>query len=295
MKTGLVIPLFKKRQRNNLINYRGVCPLTMAPRILARVLATRLRKWAEEMNLMDDNQQGFRTGRSTADATQVLIRTHDKAQRTVEISVKQPDDPVTKAYPRVDRPIVWSILTKFGMKGKMRRALEAIHEKTEYKIRGKETDSTSWTTKKGLREECVPLNSNETGQEERRKRCEEDGTNLGIEWQYIPGHSLPPKDRRKARGNTSTKKVDGSKKSATLEKKNVWSSEETKRTQYGYAQNILGQEARCETKSKQNDEGLFCVEEEAEIEQADKESPSESCRSVCRIDGLVRCTNPTLA
>ena len=56
-----------------------------------------------------------------------------------------------------------------------------------------------------------------------------------------------------------------------------------------------GQEARCETKSEQNDEGLFCVEEEAEIEQADKERASESCRSVCRIDGLVRCTNLTLA
>ena len=30
--------------------------------------------WAEEMNLLYENQAGFRKGRSTADATQVFIR-----------------------------------------------------------------------------------------------------------------------------------------------------------------------------------------------------------------------------
>ena len=90
------------------------------------------------MNLIDDNQQGFRTGRSTADATQCFIRIHEEAQGTVDPSVKQPEDPVatlldiTKAYPRVNRPILWSILTNFGMKEKMRRALEGIHEQTKY-------------------------------------------------------------------------------------------------------------------------------------------------------------------
>ena len=75
--------------------------------------------------------------------------------------MKRPEDPVatlldiTKAYPGVNGPMLWSILTKFGMKGKMRSALEAIHEQTEYKIREKESNSTSWTSKRGLREGCA--------------------------------------------------------------------------------------------------------------------------------------------
>ena len=54
IKEGQVIPLHKKGPRNNLNNYRGVCLLAMASRILARVLATRLRDWAETLNLLGE-------------------------------------------------------------------------------------------------------------------------------------------------------------------------------------------------------------------------------------------------
>ena len=40
VKTGLMMPLHKKGSRSKLKNYRGVCLLSMASRILARILAT---------------------------------------------------------------------------------------------------------------------------------------------------------------------------------------------------------------------------------------------------------------
>ena len=48
--------------------------LDMGSRILARFLKTRLRWWAEHLQLLDDNQNGFRQGRSSADATQIMVR-----------------------------------------------------------------------------------------------------------------------------------------------------------------------------------------------------------------------------
>ena len=48
--------------------------LVMASRILARVWTTRLRWWAELLQLLDDSQKGFRQERSTADATQIMVR-----------------------------------------------------------------------------------------------------------------------------------------------------------------------------------------------------------------------------
>ena len=74
LKTGVVIPLHKKGDRDNPNNYRGICLLSMGSRILARILADRVRIWSEEMNLLDDEQAGFRKNRSTADATQVMVR-----------------------------------------------------------------------------------------------------------------------------------------------------------------------------------------------------------------------------
>ena len=68
IKVGLVVPLFKKGERNNINNYRGVCLLAMGSRILAKVLTNRLRDWTEKIGVLEENQQGFRRGRSTADA-----------------------------------------------------------------------------------------------------------------------------------------------------------------------------------------------------------------------------------
>ena len=68
------VHLHKKGDRNDVINYRGVCLLAMGSRILAKFLSKKLRNSAECLGLLDDNQSGFRTGRSTADATQILVR-----------------------------------------------------------------------------------------------------------------------------------------------------------------------------------------------------------------------------
>ena len=37
-------------------------------------MANRLRIWAEKLQLLDDEQAGFRKERSTADATQIMVR-----------------------------------------------------------------------------------------------------------------------------------------------------------------------------------------------------------------------------
>ena len=53
--------------------------LAMGSRVLARVCAKRMRWWAEHLNLMDENQWGFREGRSTANVTQVIVRMKEDA------------------------------------------------------------------------------------------------------------------------------------------------------------------------------------------------------------------------
>lgn len=55
LKVGLMVPLFKKGDRNDRNNYRGVCLLAMGSgsRILGRVVAKRLGWWAEHLGLLD--------------------------------------------------------------------------------------------------------------------------------------------------------------------------------------------------------------------------------------------------
>ena len=86
----------------------------MKSRILARIVANRLRWRSDHLGLTDDNQNGFRTGRSTADATQVIIRIEEnvedlrrRRERWGEDNSIREENPsarlldLRKAYPRV--------------------------------------------------------------------------------------------------------------------------------------------------------------------------------------------------
>ena len=83
-REGWVIPLHKKGDRNKLDNYRGVCLLALISRIIARIYATRIREWAETIEVLGENQNGFREGRSTCDSRQISIRLDEEARRVME-------------------------------------------------------------------------------------------------------------------------------------------------------------------------------------------------------------------
>ena len=74
LKVELMIPIHMKGPRNNKNIYHGVVLLAMGSRILARIIASRLKAWVEGMELLIENQKSFRPRRSTADATQTFVR-----------------------------------------------------------------------------------------------------------------------------------------------------------------------------------------------------------------------------
>lgn len=214
VKAGQVVPIFKKGDRNNRNNYRGVCLLAMASRIIARVLASRVRWWAERMNLLDDTQAGFRQGRSTADATQVMVRIQEDVvdygkRRDREAAGGAERDEVKaaarlldlrKAYPRVSRPALWGILRRYGLAGPLMDTLMDMHETATYRVKGKEGSSESWNPQRGLREGCPtsPVLFNvfhqavmRQGEEARRHEAAEAGMETGLEWHWLPGGGFP--------------------------------------------------------------------------------------------------------
>ena len=161
-KEGWMIPLHKKVAKNCLDNYRGVCLLPLASRIKARLFATRIRRWAEEIGAMDENQNGFRSGRSTADATQVVLRVDEETRRVLgccqQIDERRPGATlldITEAYPRTNRQLLWRILERLGVTSSVLEIIEGLHEKTCYRVKGKEGLSENWRPQRGLREGCA--------------------------------------------------------------------------------------------------------------------------------------------
>ena len=212
LKTGQIVPLFKKGDRNNRNNYRGICLLAMGSRVLGKVMAERLRWWAEFMKLTDENQSGFRAGRSTADATQVMVRLEEDAEDLRKRRRRRGDeeesgsDPVArlldlkKAYPRVNKPALWGILKMYGLKGNFLWTLQDLHEATTYVVKGRGEDSGSWRPERGLREGCAtsPTLFNvyhqavmRKAEEARKEEAEREGRQVGVRIRWQPGNAFP--------------------------------------------------------------------------------------------------------
>ena len=177
---------------------------------MARVVAARLQVWAEEAGVLDDNQQGFRKGRSTGDATQMMVRLKEDAEdlekrREGEV-VEEKDVLVArlldlkKAYPRVNKPALWMLLKKYGLDGNFLRALQNLQETTEYRVRGKAGLSEEWVPKRGFREGCPsspPLFNifhqavMRVARKVRLERAIVTGKTAGVVIKWVPGSSFP--------------------------------------------------------------------------------------------------------
>ena len=207
MKEGWVIPLHKKGPRNDANNYRGVCLLPLISRIIARVYASRIRIWAEDLDILGENQCGFRENRSTADATQIILRIDEEVKRVYgkcdERQTKRPGAillDITKAYPRVNRPLLWKILENLGMGNRTLSILKGLHENTEYRVKGRQGLSEKWQPLRGLREGCAtsPILFNvyhaeamKLASEARKDNADQRGQECGLTWSWVPGNDLP--------------------------------------------------------------------------------------------------------
>ena len=188
----------------------------MGSRILARIIAKMMRWWAEKMELLGENQAGFRTGRSTADATQVIMRIQEDVADYKKRRRQQPEKAaereeqrmearlldLEKAYPRINKPCLWGMLKRAGLGGNYLRALMDLHETTQYKVKGKEGCSEPWYPQGGLRELCPtsPILFNiyhqvvmDTAERRRGEIAGEGRREVGIPWHCVLGSRLPGK------------------------------------------------------------------------------------------------------
>ena len=126
-KYAIILALYKKKDRAQCGNYRGISLIAHAGKILLKIIARRLSGYYERVGILLEEQSGFRPNRSTTDMMFVIHRLRELARKKrIPLYVCFID--LTKAYDSVDRTLLWTLLARFGVPQNMISVIRQFHD-----------------------------------------------------------------------------------------------------------------------------------------------------------------------
>ena len=152
-KDASIITIYKKGDRTDCGNYRGISLLSIAGKIFARILHNRLSTHLTP-EVVPETQCGFRGNRSTVDMIFCLRQLQEKC-------IEQ-DRPLymvfvdfSKAFDTVGRTGLWQLLKKYGCPKKFTTMIEALHTGMMATVNVGGEVSESFRVTNGVKQGCV--------------------------------------------------------------------------------------------------------------------------------------------
>ena len=136
---GWMCPIYKKKEADNVANYRPVTVLNTDYKILTKAIATRLSVIAP--SIIHPDQAGFIRGRSIFDQIDQTATTINYAKlKGINGGIVALDQ--EKAYDKITHPYLWKILEKFAFPERMINLIKTLYEgaKTSVMINGMISD-----------------------------------------------------------------------------------------------------------------------------------------------------------
>lgn len=147
-----IITIFKKGDREDCNNYRGISLLSIASKIFARILLNRLLTLAEDV--LPESQCGFRPSRGAVDmifcARQLQEKSREQQQPIAFIFWD-----LKKAFDKVPRPAMWAVLAKFGCPPDFVALVRALHDGMMGRVCHQSAISDAFPITGGLKQGCV--------------------------------------------------------------------------------------------------------------------------------------------
>ena len=127
-KDATIIHLFKRKGNPQMCdNHRGISLLSIAGKVLARVLLNQLNEHLEQSWLLPESQCGLRKDRGTIDMIFTARRLQEKCQEQ-NMALYMTFIDLTKAFETVSREGLWKIIAKFGCPTKFIAMVRQFHD-----------------------------------------------------------------------------------------------------------------------------------------------------------------------
>ena len=153
-KDASLIHIYKRKgNRRCCDNHRGISLLSIAGKILARVLLNRLLDHLES-GLLPESQCGFRAGRGTVDMIFAARQLQEKCREQHQDLYTTFVD-LTKAFDTVSRAGLWKIMAKYGCPDKFIALVRQFHDGMLVRVTDDGDSSEPIAVTKGVKQGCV--------------------------------------------------------------------------------------------------------------------------------------------
>ena len=152
-RVGVVVPIWKRGDRKETANHRGVTLTSTGYKMYANILNKRLVKDLDEKGGWSRSQAGFRKGRGTVENIKILKHVIGKGMKKKERVYALFVD-LKAAFDRLDRKILWEMMRKRKINEDLIQRVEEIYEETRCVVKIGEEVSKEFWVEKGVRQGC---------------------------------------------------------------------------------------------------------------------------------------------
>jgi len=128
--SGVITSIYKKGDKRDMDNYRGITLLSVIGKLHNRIINNRLVKAFDVTNTIHEGQNGFRRRRNCIDhiltLSQILLGRKRQGKRTYAFFLD-----IQKAYDTVWRNGLWYKLWQLGVRGKAWRIIKEMYKTTK--------------------------------------------------------------------------------------------------------------------------------------------------------------------
>ena len=152
-KDADIVTIYKKGDRTECGNYRGISLLSAAGKIFARILLNILSSHITP-EVVPETQCGFRSNRSTVDMIFCIRQLQEKCiEQDRPLYIVFVD--FTKAFDTVGRTGLWQLLRKYGCPEKFTTMIESRHTGMMVNVRNGGEVSDTFAITNGVKQGCV--------------------------------------------------------------------------------------------------------------------------------------------
>ena len=152
-EAGIIVPIFKKGDKSDVNNYRGITIINTLQKLLAKVLARRLQVVCNEYGLIRKEQVGFI---SEGECTSQIVTLLECCQRRriIEKNTILCFLDLRKAYDLVSHELLLKKLKNKGLGNKFINFIGNMYSNTKMQVRCDNMLSNSFEYQRGVRQGC---------------------------------------------------------------------------------------------------------------------------------------------